>query len=46
MAQEIYNEFCDMDYESEQEHDLQFISALIDVLGVEDTRRFLAHYFE
>ena len=49
MATAIYNELCDLDFMDYSEHraaDIDFIQALIDDIGEDETRAFLKAYFE
>lgn len=49
MATAIYNELCDLDFMDYSEHraaDIDFIQALIDEIGADETRQYLMAYFE
>ena len=49
MANELYNEFLDMDagdYAETKENDLNFINSLIELYGVNNARDILKAYFE
>ena len=49
MAQELYNIYCDMDYNDHAEtydNDIYFINELLDLYGLETTKQILDNYFE